>query len=46
VNAAGIAWFHERYEAQAEPELAHRSDAARRGIPDTLAAIKEAAEPG
>jgi translation initiation factor IF-1 len=28
VNAAGIAWFHERYETQAEAELAQRSDAA------------------
>ena len=46
MNAAGIAWFHERYEAQAEAEIVQRSDAARRGIPDTLAAIKEAAEPG
>jgi hypothetical protein len=43
---AGIAWFHERYEAQAEAEIAQRSDAARRGIPDTLAAIKDAAEAG
>ena len=43
---AGIAWFHERYEAKAEAEIAQRSDAARRGIPDTLASIKEAAEAG
>jgi len=28
VNAAGIAWFHERYEAQAEAEIVQRSDAA------------------
>jgi hypothetical protein len=41
---AGIAGFHERYGAQADAEIAARSEAAQRGIPETLAAIKAAAE--
>jgi hypothetical protein len=40
----GIAGFHERYGAEAEGEIAKRRDAARGGIPATLAAIKKAAE--
>jgi hypothetical protein len=43
---AGIAWFHERYGAAAEAEIAQRSEAALNGIPQTLAAIKAAAEAG
>jgi hypothetical protein len=42
----GIAGFHERFGAEAEAEIAKRSDAARTGIPATLAAIKKAAEAG
>jgi ribosome-associated toxin RatA of RatAB toxin-antitoxin module len=41
---AGIAGFHERYGADAEAQIQQRSDAARTGIPTTLAAIKKAAE--
>jgi hypothetical protein len=41
---AGIAGFHERYGADAEAQIAQRHDAAKRGIPATLAAIKKAAE--
>jgi Polyketide cyclase / dehydrase and lipid transport len=41
---AGIAGFHERYGADAEAEIAKRHDAAKSGIPVTLAAIKKAAE--
>ena len=41
---AGIAGFHERYGADAEAQIQQRSDAARTGIPATLAAIKKAAE--
>jgi hypothetical protein len=41
---AGIAGFHERYGADAEAQIQQRSDAARSGIPATLAAIKKAAE--
>ena len=41
---AGISRFHERYGDQAEAEIAERTKAARRDIPATLAAIKEAAE--
>jgi hypothetical protein len=41
---AGIAWFHERYQAEADAEIAARSEAAKRGIPATLAALKAAAE--
>jgi hypothetical protein len=41
---AGIAGFHERYGDGAEAQIEQRSDAARTGIPATLAAIKKAAE--
>ena len=41
---AGIAGFHERYGADADAQIQQRSDAARSGIPATLAAIKKAAE--
>ncbi len=41
---AGIAGFHERYGADADVQIQQRSDAARSGIPATLAAIKKAAE--
>lgn len=41
---AGIAGFHERYGADAEAQIEQRSDAAKSGIPATLAAIKKAAE--
>jgi hypothetical protein len=41
---AGIALFHERYGAQAEAQIASRTQDAHSGIPLTLAAIKEAAE--
>ena len=41
---AGIAGFHERYGAQADAQIDQRSDAAKSGIPATLAAIKKAAE--
>ena len=40
----GIAGFHERYGADAENQIANRTDAAHEGIPVTLAAIKKAAE--
>jgi len=40
----GIAGFHEKYGADAENQIANRSDAAHKGIPVTLAAIKKAAE--
>jgi hypothetical protein len=40
----GVASFHERFADQADSELALRVDAARHGIPATLAAIKDAAE--
>jgi hypothetical protein len=41
---AGIARFHERYGNDAEAEIANRTEAAHTGIPETLAAIKKAAE--
>ena len=41
---AGVAGFHERYGGEAEGEIAQRSEAAKRGIPATLAAIKRTAE--
>jgi hypothetical protein len=41
---AGIARFHERYGAEAEAQIAQRTEAARTGIPQTLAAIKKTAE--
>lgn len=40
----GIAGFHERYGDDAEAQIAKRAEAARTGIPATLAAIKKAAE--
>lgn len=41
---AGLAFFEERYGADAPAQIANRADAARTGIPATLAAIKHAAE--
>jgi hypothetical protein len=41
---AGIAGFRERYGEDADREIEKRRDAARSGIPETLAAIKKAAE--
>jgi hypothetical protein len=41
---AGIALFHQRYGAQAEAQIARRTQDAHSGIPVTLAAIKQAAE--
>ena len=40
----GVAGFRERYGETADAEIANRSEAARTGIPATLAAIKQAAE--
>jgi Polyketide cyclase / dehydrase and lipid transport len=42
----GIAGFHDRYGNGAEAQIANRTEAAHRGIPVTLAAIKKAAEAG
>src|SRR3954452_23452322 len=42
----GIAGFRERYGDEADAQIAQRSEQALRGIPDTLAAIKKAAESG
>jgi hypothetical protein len=41
---AGIARFHERYGAEAQAQIADRTEAAHTGIPATLAALKRAAE--
>jgi len=41
---AGIARFHRRAGADAPARIADRAEAARTGIPKTLAAIKEKAE--
>ena len=41
---AGLAGFRERYGADAEAQIANRTEAAHTGIPVTLAAIKRAAE--
>jgi hypothetical protein len=41
---AGIARFKQRYGDDAETQIADRTEAARKGIPVTLAAIKKAAE--
>lgn len=41
---AGIDRFHERFGADAEAQIADRAEAARTGIPVTLAAIKASAE--
>jgi hypothetical protein len=43
---AGRVGFEERYGDGADEEIAKRSEAARTGIPATLAAIKESAENG
>ncbi len=40
----GIAAFHERFGDDAQAQIADRIEAAHRGIPVTLAAIKNAAE--
>ncbi|GAC1354727.1 MAG: SRPBCC family protein [Acidimicrobiales bacterium] len=40
----GIALFEERFGADAPTEIANRTEAARRSIPETLAAIKRSAE--
>lgn len=40
----GIARFHERYGEDAQAQIADRAEAARWGIPVTLAAIRKAAE--
>jgi hypothetical protein len=41
---AGIEGFHSRYGDEAEAQIANRAEAAHTGIPETLAAIKKAAE--
>ena len=41
---AGLARFRERYGADAQAQIADRTQAAHSGIPTTLAAIKQAAE--
>lgn len=43
---AGLAHFQQRYRDDAEAQVAERTAAARSGIPQTLAAIKAAAEAG
>jgi hypothetical protein len=43
---AGIAGFEVRYGADAQAQIANRAEAARSGIPATLAALKQAAESG
>lgn len=40
----GIALFEERFGADAPAQIANRTEAARRSIPETLAAIKGSAE--
>ena len=40
----GLARFHNRFGADAEAQIADRAEAARQGIPVTLAAIKRSAE--
>jgi hypothetical protein len=40
----GIARFHDRFGDDAEAQIANRTEAAHRGIPVTLAALKKAAE--
>lgn len=44
VLPAGVERFSELYGAAAQEQLANRAEAARTGIPETLAAIKRAAE--
>lgn len=46
VLPAGVAWFQERFGDDADNQLEIRADLARTGIPETLAAIKAAAESG
>ena len=41
---AGIAMFEKRFGADAQVQIANRTEAAHRGIPLTLAAIKRTAE--
>jgi hypothetical protein len=41
---AGVTRFHERYGDDAQAQIMERTEAARRSIPLTLAAIKKAAE--
>ncbi len=41
---AGIARFGERYGTEAQAQIAERAQAARAGIPATLAALKKTAE--
>ncbi len=43
---AGITRFHDRFGEDAAAQIANRTEAARQGIPVTLAAIKKAAEAG
>jgi len=43
---AGIERFHTRFGENAEAQIADRTEGARRGIPVTLAALKQAAEAG
>jgi hypothetical protein len=43
---SGIAGFRERFGADADAQIAARSEAAHHGIPVTLAAIKKTAEAG
>jgi hypothetical protein len=40
----GITFFEERFGADAQAQINNRIEAARTGIPSTLAAIKKAAE--
>jgi hypothetical protein len=42
----GIARFQARFGEDAQAQIANRTEAAHRGIPLTLAAIKESAESG
>jgi Polyketide cyclase / dehydrase and lipid transport len=42
----GITRFHDRYGDDAPAQIAARTEAARSGIPATLAALKKAAESG
>jgi hypothetical protein len=43
---AGVAGLGEVFGARVEPEIALRAEMAKRGIPETLAAIKASAESG
>ena len=42
----GITRVHDRFGDDAEAQIANRTEAAHRGIPVTLAALKKAAEAG